>query len=55
MLRRQSLMGDAISHAVLPGIVGGFLIARHARHLADLLGALLAAVLAAALIELVRR
>src|SRR5688572_24744896 len=26
VLRRMSLMGDAISHAVLPGIVGGFLL-----------------------------
>jgi manganese/zinc/iron transport system permease protein len=27
VLRRMSLMGDAISHAVLPGLVGAFLIA----------------------------
>ena len=27
LLRRQSLMGDALSHAVLPGIVGAFLLA----------------------------
>lgn len=26
VLRRQSLLGDAISHAILPGIVGGFLL-----------------------------
>ena len=26
VLRRQSLIGDAVSHVVLPGIVGAFLV-----------------------------
>jgi len=46
-LRRQSLLGDTLSHAALPGIVLGFLIAG-GRNLAPLLlGALLAGSLAA--------
>lgn len=55
VLRRQSLMGDAISHAVLPGIVAGFLIAGSRATLPIFAGAAAAAVLAAVLIELVRR
>ncbi|MFG0274890.1 MAG: metal ABC transporter permease [Phycisphaerales bacterium] len=71
VLRRQSLMGDAISHVVLPGIVGGFLVIswlqtkgwlggdgammdpRHSGGM--LIGAVVAAVVAAALIDLVQR
>jgi manganese/zinc/iron transport system permease protein len=55
VLRRQSLMGDAISHAVLPGIVLGFLVAGSRATWPMFAGATLAGVLAAALIELVRR
>ena len=55
ILRRQSLMGDAISHAVLPGIIAGFLIAQSRSGAAIMLGALAAAVAAAFLIDLVRR
>ncbi len=55
ILRRQALIGDAISHVVLPGIVGGFLIAGSLYPPAILLGALVAALLAVALITLVRR
>lgn len=55
VLRRQSLMGDAISHAVLPGIVAGFLVAGTRDTLPMLTGALVAAVTAGLLIELVRR
>jgi manganese/zinc/iron transport system permease protein len=55
VLRRQSLMGDAISHAVLPGIVLGFLVAGSRATLPMFAGATTAAVLAAVLIELVRR
>ena len=28
VLRRMSMMGDAISHAVLPGLAGAFLVSR---------------------------
>ncbi len=55
VLRRQSLMGDAISHAVLPGIVLGFLLAGSRATWPIFLGALGAAIVAAILIELVRR
>src|SRR3546814_19522935 len=55
VLRRQSLMGDAISHAVLPGIVVGFVVAGTRSPLPMIVGATAAAVLAAVLIELVRR
>ncbi len=55
VLRRQALIGDAISHVVLPGIVAGFLIGGVIATLPLLLGAMGAAVLAAALIEIVRR
>ena len=55
VLRRQSLMGDAIAHAVLPGIVLGFLVAGTRATWPIFIGALLAAVLAAVAIDLVRR
>lgn len=55
VLRRQSLMGDAISHAVLPGIVVGFIVAGSRSTLPMMGGAVGAAVLAGVLIELVRR
>ena len=55
VLRRQSLMGDAISHSVLPGIVLGFLIAGTRATWPMFAGATLAAALAAVLVELVRR
>lgn len=55
VLRRQALIGDAISHVVLPGIVAGFLVAGAIATLPLMLGAMTAAVLAAGLIELIRR
>jgi manganese/zinc/iron transport system permease protein len=55
VLRRQSLMGDAISHSVLPGIVLGFVVAGTRSTWPMLVGATLAAVAAAVLVELVRR
>lgn len=55
VLRRQSLMGDAISHVVLPGIVLGFLITGTLDSLPMMLGAGLAALVSVGLIELVRR
>lgn len=55
VLRRQSLLGDAIGHAVLPGVVCGFLAAGSKSTPALLGGALLAGLLAAAVISLLRR
>ena len=55
MLRRQALIGDAISHVVLPGIVVAFLISGVVATLPMLLGAAGAAVVAVAAIELIRR
>lgn len=55
VLRRQSLMGDAISHVVLPGIVVGFLFSGTTATWPMMLGAAAAAVVSVALIELVRR
>lgn len=55
VLRQQSLLGDALSHAALPGITIGFLLFG-SRQLSILLsGALVAGVLAALLIVLLTR
>ena len=55
VLRRQSLLGDAIGHAVLPGVCVGFLAAGTRSTPALLLGALVAGLVAAALIGLLQR
>ena len=55
VLRRQALIGDAISHVVLPGIVVAFLVAGTITSAAMLAGAAGAAVVAVAGIELIRR
>ncbi len=55
LLRRQALIGDAISHVVLPGIVVGFLLTGQATTLPMLAGAAAAALVAVVLIEAVRR
>lgn len=55
LLRRQALIGDAMSHVVLPGIVIGFLVSGQIGTWSMLLGAAFAALVAVALIELVRR
>jgi manganese/zinc/iron transport system permease protein len=55
LLRRQALIGDAISHVVLPGIVAGFLITGVVSTWPMMLGAALAAILSVLLIDLVRR
>jgi len=55
ILRHQALIGDAISHVVLPGIVVAFLITGTIESLPMFLGAAGAAVVAVVLIELVRR
>ena len=55
VLRRESLLGDALSHAVLPGIVVGFALTGLRSAGAMLLGALGAALLATLAIGWVRR
>lgn len=55
LLRRMSMLGDAISHAVLPGIVASFLLLGTRSSPAMLAGAAAAGVLTAVVIELVRR
>lgn len=55
LLRRQALIGDAISHVVLPGIVLAFLVTGQVATLPMLAGAAIAAVLAVAIIEAIRR
>ncbi|MEY1556699.1 metal ABC transporter permease [Yoonia sp. R2331] len=55
ILRRQALIGDAISHVVLPGIVVAFLVTGVISAIPMLLGAAGAAVVAVILIEAVKR
>jgi ABC-type Mn2+/Zn2+ transport system permease subunit/Mn-dependent DtxR family transcriptional regulator len=55
VLRRQSLLGDAIGHAVLPGVCLGFLFAGSRATPILLGGALVAGLLAAAMIGLLQR
>jgi manganese/zinc/iron transport system permease protein len=55
LLRRMSMLGDAISHAVLPGIVGAFLLFHTRSPGWMLLGAGVAGVFTAIMIELVKR
>ncbi|WP_306119423.1 MULTISPECIES: metal ABC transporter permease [unclassified Roseitalea] len=55
VLRRQALIGDAISHVVLPGIVVAFLITGTVAAIPMLLGAAGAAIVAVILIEAIKR
>lgn len=55
VLRRQSLIGDAVAHVALPGIVGAFLITDTIAAGPMLVGAAVAAIVAVLLIELIRR
>ncbi len=55
LLTRQSLLGDAISHAVLPGIVAGFWVSGTRAALPMVAGAVAAAIVGTLLIALVRR
>ncbi len=55
LLRRQALIGDAISHVVLPGIVVAFLVTGVVAAVPMMIGAAGAAVVAVVLIEAVRR
>lgn len=55
ILRRQALIGDAISHVVLPGIVVAFLVTGAVTTWPMMLGAAGAALLAVGLIEAIKR
>jgi manganese/zinc/iron transport system permease protein len=55
LLRRESLIGDALSHAVLPGIVLGFAVTGARAGLPMLAGAMLAGLAAVALIGVVQK
>ncbi len=55
VLRREALLGDAITHAVLPGIVLGFAVTGARAGAPMLLGAAIAALLASWLITWLRR
>lgn len=53
ILRRMALVGDAISHSVLPGIALAFLVAQTRGSLALFIGALVAGMLTTVLIEFI--
>jgi manganese/zinc/iron transport system permease protein len=55
VLRKQSLMGDAISHAVLPGLVGAFLITQSRSPGIMFVGAAISALITVALVEIIKR
>lgn len=55
ILRKQALIGDAISHVVLPGIVVAFLVTGQVSTWPMMIGAASAAIIAVLLIELIRR
>ena len=55
ILRRMALVGDAISHSVLPGIAIAFLIAKSRSNVAMFIGALAAGVVTTVLIETIHR
>ena len=51
VLRRMAMMADAISHAILPGLVAGYILARGPNLLAGFLGAAAAGLLTVVLVE----
>jgi len=55
ILRRQALIGDAISHVVLPGIVAAFLVTGTVKTWPMMIGAAGAALVAVVLIEAIKR
>jgi manganese/zinc/iron transport system permease protein len=55
ILRRMALVGDAISHSVLPGLAVAFLFSGSRGSLAMFLGALAAGIITTILIELIHR
>ncbi len=55
LLRRQALIGDAISHVVLPGIVAAFLVTGVVSTWPMMIGAAAAAIVSVLLIEAIKR
>jgi manganese/zinc/iron transport system permease protein len=55
MLRKMSMTGDAISHAVLPGIVIGFFVSGSQRGLEVIIGAGILGILATLMIDWLRK
>ncbi len=55
VLRKMSLLGDAISHAVLPGLAAAFLITGSRNSLPMFLGAVVVGILTAVFTEWIRR
>ena len=55
VLRRQSLMGDAISHSVLPGLVIAFLVSATLNPAVMFIGAAAAGLVTVVLVELVKK
>ncbi len=55
ILRRMALIGDAISHSILPGIALAFLVTSSRGSLPMVIGAVLAGMAAVVLIELIQR
>jgi manganese/zinc/iron transport system permease protein len=55
VLRRMSMMGDAISHAVLPGLAIAFLVSGSRESLPMLIGAILIGILTTLFIQLIDR
>lgn len=55
LLRRQAMVGDALSHVVLPGIVAGFLLSGRTDTLPMMIGAGAAALISVALVEAITR
>ena len=55
VLRKLSLMGDAISHSVLPGLVIAFLVTSSRNPIAMMIGAGIAGVLTVLLVELIKK
>ncbi|MBX7133377.1 MAG: metal ABC transporter permease [Fimbriimonadaceae bacterium] len=51
VLRRMAMMADAISHAILPGLVAGYVLARGPNIFVGFLGATAAGLLTVALVE----
>lgn len=55
ILRRMAMMADAISHAILPGLVGAYFLANGPNLIAGILGASLAGLATVILVETLQR